>query len=114
MARIHYTIMQRDGDSCCWCGMRLRLPGTNPVNFGREATLEHLRPRRLGGGDHVENLAVACEECNTKRGPKVGPPPTATQYGWATRAWQSGTRWHNDPSLVHPVSLPPRPPECEP
>jgi len=30
----------------------------------RDATLEHLIPRVLGGRDEPENLVAACHECN--------------------------------------------------
>lgn len=33
-----------------------------------EATLEHIRPEAQGGGDDVENLAVACARCNREKG----------------------------------------------
>lgn len=30
-------------------------------------TLDHLQPRSLGGTDDLENLALACHRCNTRR-----------------------------------------------
>lgn len=30
-------------------------------------TIDHLQPRSLGGSDELENLALACHRCNTRR-----------------------------------------------
>lgn len=48
-------IAARDGHACVYCGSR------------RNLHVDHLRPRRLGGGDHPRNLVLACGRCNTRR-----------------------------------------------
>lgn len=45
--------------SCCYCGCKLS---------NRTATLEHIIPVQRGGPNHIDNLDVACENCNTKYG----------------------------------------------
>jgi 5-methylcytosine-specific restriction endonuclease McrA len=44
----------------CWCCGR-------HVNK-REATLEHIMPRALGGGSENKNLAISHASCNSRRG----------------------------------------------
>src|SRR3954468_6383437 len=76
---------------CLWC-----LRGVKR----HKATIEHLRPRCLGGGNELNNLDVACRKCNTSRNhaawvPARGPLdpfprlninlPTATRLRWALR-----------------------------
>lgn len=33
--------------------------------------IEHIRPRKHGGKDHEENLALACIDCNLRKGPNL-------------------------------------------
>jgi 5-methylcytosine-specific restriction endonuclease McrA len=43
------------GRTCHWCGEDIS---------DDELTLEHLLPRREGGGNRIENLALAHRRCN--------------------------------------------------
>lgn len=54
-------IVERDGDSCVWCG---RTIGIALV----PATTEHLVPRIKGGPSWIENEVAACRRCNGERG----------------------------------------------
>lgn len=71
-------IVERDGDSCVWCGRRV---GTALVI----ATTEHLVPRIKGGPSWIENEVAACRRCNGERG-------HTTPAEWAAecerRGWQ--------------------------
>lgn len=51
---------------CLHCDARLLLAddGT-PLS---SATVEHIRPRAIGGDDRLENLAAACAGCNHEKG----------------------------------------------
>jgi hypothetical protein len=49
---------------CCWCGC----DATHLRGKSNSATVEHIIPRSKGGSDDMENLAMACERCNTRRG----------------------------------------------
>ena len=54
---------------CLWCGHTTWIaPGTSGDLKDRQATVEHLRPRALGGSNEEANLALACRRCNTRRG----------------------------------------------
>lgn len=50
--------------TCCWCKRRY------PADA---ATLEHLVPLSLHGGDKNSNVALACWACNNKRGNRASP-----------------------------------------
>jgi hypothetical protein len=40
--------------------------------------VEHIRARQHGGGDDPSNLALACPDCNAKKGPNVATISAAT------------------------------------
>lgn len=44
---------------CHWCGIELE-----PY----EATLDHVIPLASGGQDRIENMTIACDNCNQIRG----------------------------------------------
>lgn len=52
-------VFERDGGVCVYCGSR-EFP-----------TLDHVIPRSRGGGDGVENLALACRSCNSSKGART-------------------------------------------
>jgi 5-methylcytosine-specific restriction endonuclease McrA len=67
------TFQREDGD---WAGMRLICGG--PLRFdartGEGATIEHILPRNLGGGNDLRNLGVAHRRCNGEKGRRWDPP----------------------------------------
>jgi 5-methylcytosine-specific restriction endonuclease McrA len=52
--------------TCIHCRRRL-LVGLDGAPIG-DVTVEHIVPRRHGGGDDLENLALACGRCNHQKG----------------------------------------------
>jgi 5-methylcytosine-specific restriction endonuclease McrA len=50
-------IFRRDNFTCQYCGRK-----------GGNLTLDHVIPRRLGGGHSWENLVTACSACNHRKG----------------------------------------------
>ena len=50
--------MRRDGDRCFYCHLRLSV---------ETATIEHLQNRGHGGNNKIDNLVLACPECNQAR-----------------------------------------------
>ena len=51
---------------CIHCGRKLTIDDTGaPIS---QATLEHIWPRHHGGGNAIENLAIACAGCNREKG----------------------------------------------
>lgn len=53
------NIFARDGNRCQYCGRRF------PTS---ELSLDHVVPRRQGGGATWENLVCACLPCNVRKG----------------------------------------------
>lgn len=53
--KIRFEVFKRDGFACAYCGR------TPPI-----VTLEidHIEPKAKGGKDHIDNLIVACFDCN--------------------------------------------------
>lgn len=56
-------IYARDGWACVHCG-------SMPVQL----TLDHIRPRALGGSNRPTNLVTSCLSCNSSRGVTMLPP----------------------------------------
>ena len=63
---IREYLLEKWGRKCAYCG-----------KTGVPLQVEHLVPRVRGGSDRVSNLALACEECNQKKGKR-----TASEYGF--------------------------------
>jgi 5-methylcytosine-specific restriction endonuclease McrA len=67
------TFRREEGD---WVGRRLICGG--PLRFdahtGEGATIEHIMPRNLGGGNDLRNLGVAHGRCNGEKGRRWDPP----------------------------------------
>lgn len=53
-------IFARDEYECQYCGLT-----------GRELTIDHIVPKRLGGKASWENLVACCRRCNAKKGDKL-------------------------------------------
>jgi 5-methylcytosine-specific restriction endonuclease McrA len=54
------SVFARDGHQCQYCGLT-----------GRDLTIDHVVPKRLGGGATWENLVACCRRCNAKKGDKL-------------------------------------------
>ena len=57
-------VRKRAGDRCEYCRLAQELSG---LRFH----IEHIIPRKHGGTDDVDNLALACPECNLRKGPNL-------------------------------------------
>lgn len=56
------NIFARDRNKCQYCGRRFATS---------ELSLDHVVPRRLGGGESWENLVCSCVKCNSRKGDKT-------------------------------------------
>jgi hypothetical protein len=54
---LYPAVAERAGERCEYCHAPERV-----FNFAFE--VEHILPRSAGGGDALDNLALACESCN--------------------------------------------------
>jgi hypothetical protein len=55
-------VWQRAGSCCEYCQLR---QSDSPF---RTFHIDHIRPRKHGGGDDVTNLALACDRCSLHKG----------------------------------------------
>lgn len=53
---------------CCWAFWGCRHEMVPEQGLPHSATFEHIIPLALGGTHDIENLAVACLDCNQRRG----------------------------------------------
>ena len=77
---IRVKLYDLQAGKCCYCEAQMyrsrsnkrktaRKHGLSLKGFDRRlATLEHLKRRCEGGSNHPDNLALACQECNSTRG----------------------------------------------
>jgi hypothetical protein len=68
-----HRITKAQGGACSLCGEPLRLDAE--VSFARQATIDHVVPRFLGG-DNNGNRLVAHRACNSR---KSATPPTGCE-----------------------------------
>ncbi len=71
------SIFARDGYTCQYCG-----------HTGKDLTIDHVIPRRLGGRTDWENLVCCCRKCNTKKGDK-----SLQQVGFALARQPRRPKW---------------------
>lgn len=64
-ARVMRYLTDRWGGRCAYCGA------------SRELQIDHLLPVSRGGGDEIQNLTLACVDCNKKKGTQ-----TAAEFGF--------------------------------
>lgn len=56
-AQLRFSVLQRDGFRCRYCGRTSREPGV-------VLHVDHVVPLVAGGATTEDNLLTACEECN--------------------------------------------------
>ena len=64
-------IMKAKGNKCIWCGCEctndFQIIGGQPQPLPKTATVEHIVPIAKGGQHNMNNVAIACFECNHKK-----------------------------------------------
>ncbi len=61
-AKLRAAVRERAAERCEYCQRRQADSPLVPLQ------IEHIVPRKHGGGDHSDNLALACAECNLHKG----------------------------------------------
>jgi 5-methylcytosine-specific restriction endonuclease McrA len=65
----HKELRERDGSQCCHCGVEMSFDTLRRGEYEpRRATIEHIIPICRGGLHVWDNVALACWECNIRRG----------------------------------------------
>jgi hypothetical protein len=66
-------VRSRAGNRCEYCGLHKDESPLIPLQ------VEHVLPKKHGGSDHLDNLALACIDCNLHKGTNIAglDPETA-------------------------------------
>lgn len=62
--RTRFEVFKRDGFTCQYCGR-------NRDGDGVKLHVDHVIPCKEGGGDELENLVTACQDCNLGKAAKL-------------------------------------------
>lgn len=62
------VLLQKYGGRCVYCQKTVELSNVESPQY---ATRDHVVPLSKGGRDHIDNLALACRECNAEKGDEV-------------------------------------------
>ena len=94
------TSVYKRADGCCeYCQ-------TCEINIGQAMHVEHINP---AGGDHLNNLCLACPNCNLSKAVAVTAVDLETDkvvplFNPRTQAWDEHFEWVDDCALVHGVT----------
>ncbi|MEX2091204.1 MAG: HNH endonuclease [Pirellulales bacterium] len=85
-------VRERAGNRCEYCGLPQSL---SPM---AQLQIEHIIPRKHGGGDEDQNLALACIDCNLAKSSNLaGIDPTTgetvTLFNPRTERWDEHFSW---------------------
>jgi hypothetical protein len=85
-------VRRRAGDRCEYCHLHQELSPLASLH------VEHVRPRKHGGTDEVDNLALACIDCNLHKGTNIAgydPQTSALTALFHPRrqAWSDHFEW---------------------
>jgi 5-methylcytosine-specific restriction endonuclease McrA len=60
------SVYERYGFKCAYCG----IDGSSDFEiwFKANFAIDHIKPRKFGGTNHPDNLALACHSCNLYKG----------------------------------------------
>ena len=68
-------VWQKTNGHCWYCGVQVKppVPGDGVVKvpadyLDKMFTMEHRKPRCLGGKNHIDNLVPCCRKCNNLKG----------------------------------------------
>lgn len=70
-AQLRFDVVARDGGRCRYCGREV----------GRDGHIDHVWPVSMGGLTVMENLVLACVECNRSKSDRIGIWPRPVEVG---------------------------------
>ncbi len=97
--RLRNLVRDRANNSCEYCQKRQE---ESPLIT---LQIEHIIPRKHGGEDHLDNLALACADCNLRKSSDLaGIDPLTSQltplFHPRTDLWQDHFSWKEYESLA--------------
>lgn len=60
-------LWEEQNGRCCFCDC-ITFPDSTHHNRNDIATIEHVKPKSLGGSNSIENYKISCFSCNSARG----------------------------------------------
>jgi 5-methylcytosine-specific restriction endonuclease McrA len=65
-----YLAERDDGWKChyCNCAIHREPMKVNSIQKPKQATVDHMHPLGKGGSDSVQNMVLACSNCNDEKG----------------------------------------------
>lgn len=86
-------VRERAANRCEYCGLRQE---ESPL---ANLQIEHVLPKKHGGGDNAENLALACIDCNLQKGTNIAgiDPQTGAMapiFDPRKQNWGNHFEWH--------------------
>ncbi len=64
MSSIFYQVFVRDNATCVYCSKNMM----SSFDSFAQVQLDHLKPKKHGGRDGVDNMVVSCSVCNNLKG----------------------------------------------
>lgn len=64
-------LLERDGHVCRLCGQEFTPNNIHGPHSVRSVTLDHIIPKNRGGSYHPANIALAHENCNSRRNSRM-------------------------------------------
>ncbi|MGI0495574.1 HNH endonuclease [Alkalinema pantanalense CENA528] len=100
--QIKQQVSERAGGCCEYCRSQRKF---SPSSF----EIEHIIPISRGGDDSLENLALACGQCNNHKSNKVSAiDPASGQivplFHPRTMAWDEHFLWSDDTLEILPIT----------
>ena len=89
---VRRAVRSRAADRCEYCGLKQEDSVLAALH------VEHIIPKKHGGTDDLENLALACVDCNLHKGPNLtGIDPTSGQvaalFNPRQQSWREHFEW---------------------
>jgi hypothetical protein len=86
-------VRDRAGDKCEYCGL------PQPRSPLAALQIEHILPRKHGGADGSDNLALTCVDCNLSKGSNIAGIDPATGamteiFHPGRQKWDAHFEWH--------------------
>jgi len=102
-AKLRQRVAEQSRYRCCYCQSQQRL-------IGILLTVEHIIPESLGGSTTLDNLCLACWDCNLIKGNRIAAidPQTGTTvrlFNPNKQNWHEHFRWHSD--KIHIIGITP-------
>ncbi|TRC80791.1 HNH endonuclease [Mesorhizobium sp. WSM4307] len=103
LAKLRTVQANKQGWRCFYC--KFRMWGGDPAPFSERChlplgllgrfrcTAEHLKPKKSGGEDRLENIVAACEFCNRTRH-RVRDALSPAAYQQRVRRRIAAGKWH--------------------